>query len=69
MAVESAAPPRAQLVYTLLIIAGIVAGIIGASTVGVIAYNYLTRPELRNPVQEESGGEAHATLPDWVIRV
>jgi hypothetical protein len=69
MSVESSAPPRAFLVYTLLVIAGIVAAIIGASTVGVISYNYITREELRNPPPPEGSEEGHGALPGWMVRI
>ncbi|MCH7752758.1 MAG: hypothetical protein IH898_11465 [Planctomycetes bacterium] len=68
MSVRSAPPPRAFLVYTLLIIAGVLAAVIGAITVGVIVYNYVTREELRNPPPLEEEGE-RARLPDWIVRI
>ena len=68
MSVRSAPPPRAFLVYTLLMIAGGLAAIIGAITVGVIAYNYVTREELRNPPPLAHEGQP-ANLPDWIVRI
>ncbi len=64
MSVASAAPRNARLVYLSLIIIGLLAAIVAATTVGVISYNYVTRDELRNPVpQEKDHGGGHASLP------
>ena len=64
MSVASAAPRNARLVYLTLILAGLVAAIVASATIGVIAYNYVTRDELRNPVPKETEHDAgHALLP------
>ena len=64
MSVASAAPRNARLVYLSLIILGLLAAVVAATTIGVISYNYLTRDELRNPVPKESDyGGGHASLP------
>ena len=62
MSVESAAPANARMVYSLLIAAGIVAAVIGAVLISIISYNYVTRIELREPVEDGS----HASLPAWL---
>ena len=62
MSAEGAAPPHARLVYNVLIAAGLLAAAVGAATIGVIVYNYVTRVELREPAPRDGG---HATLPDW----
>ena len=62
MAVRSAAPQSAPLVYTILTITGVLAAMLGAALVGLIVYNYVTRPELRNP--EPQG--VHSELPAWI---
>ena len=64
MSVESAPPPHAQLVYTALLIVGMIAAVVASATIGIIVYNYVTRVELREPVQAP-----HATVPDWIVRV
>ena len=61
MSVRSAAPARSGLVYSLLIAIGLIAGIVGAATTIYIAYEYVTREELRNPVPHEEPG--HSQLP------
>ena len=64
MSVASAAPRNARLVYLSLIILGLLAAAVAASTIGVISYNYVTRDELRNPVPKEKEYEGgHASLP------
>lgn len=67
MSVRSAAPPSAPLVYTTLVIAGAIAALIGAALIGIIVYNYATRPELRNP--EPAPGETviQGELPPWML--
>ena len=64
MTVNSAAPRSAPLVYTVLIIVGVLAAMIGASLIGIITYNYVTREELRNPIPREAPG--HSQLPAWI---
>ena len=64
MSIESAAPPSAPAVYRALIVAGVIAAIVGAVTVGVIVFNFVTRPELHDPVPIEDAG--HAQPPAWV---
>ena len=67
MSVRSAAPPRAGLVYGLLIAVGMIAAVIGALTMAYIVYEYVWADdsfERRNP---ESAG--HAQLPDWIVQV
>jgi hypothetical protein len=63
MSVRSSAPPRAGIVYTSLVILGLLAAALGASTIGVIVYNYTSREELRNPVPLI---EEHTALPFWI---
>jgi hypothetical protein len=65
MSVRSAAPARSGLVYSLLIAAGLIAGLIGAATVIYISYEYVTREELRNPVPHEES--SHGSLPTGVV--
>ena len=67
MSVRSASPPSAGIVYVLLVIAGVVAAAVSASTIGWIVYSYVTDEERRNPPPVESG--EHATLPDWLVSV
>ncbi len=64
MSVRSAAPPRAGLVYSILITLGLIAAIVGAATVIYISYEYVTRQELREPVPIEDTG--HSQLPSWL---
>ena len=68
MSVESAAPANARMVYTLLVAAGVISALIGVVMIVIISYNYITRIELREPVEQESSGE-HASLPAWIVRV
>ena len=56
MSVASAAPANARAVYTALIVLGAISVIIACVAMGVISYEYVTRDELRNPVEESSGG-------------
>lgn len=65
MAVRSAAPKNAPLVYTILTIIAVLAAMGGAALMGIIVYNYVTRPELRNPVPQE-GATTHGELPAWI---
>lgn len=67
MSVESAAPANARMVYSLLIAAGVISALIGVILVTVISYNYITRIELREPVEE--GTTEHAVLPSWIVRI
>lgn len=60
MSVRSSAPPRAGMVHTLLIIVGLLAAVLGATLMGIITYNYTSRPELRDPVPMH---EKHTALP------
>ena len=70
MSVRSAPSPSAGFVYKLLIITGFIAAAIGASTVVVISYNYITRDELRNPVPVEEHDEGgHGALPGWIVTI
>lgn len=64
MSVRSAAPPKSGLVYSLLITAGLIAGLVGLITMIYIPYQYVTREELRNPVPLDDG--SHGQLFTWV---
>ena len=64
MSPERALPPPATAVSRAMLVAGVVAAIVGAVTVGVIIFNFVTRPELNNPVPIEDAG--HAQPPAWV---
>jgi hypothetical protein len=64
MSVRSAAPPNSGLVYSLLIIVGLIAAIVGAATVVYISYEYVTREELRNPVPLEES--EHGQQLTWL---
>lgn len=68
MSVASAAPRNARLVYLTLILVGLLAAVVAASTIGIISYNYVTRDELRNPPpKEKEYGGGHAVLPAGLI--
>ncbi len=70
MSTQSAAPPKARLVYTLLLAIGLVSAIIGAVVVTVISYNYVTRPELRDPVPVHNDhAKSHASLGASITRL
>ena len=68
MSMESAAPPNARSVYRVLITAGVVAAVVGATTIGIIVFNFVTRPELHDPVRLE---DAHGFVPPpaWLTRI
>ena len=66
MSIESAAPPSAPAVYRALIVAGAIAAIVAAITIGIMVFNVVTRPELHNPVPLEDAG--HAQAPSWAAR-
>ncbi|MEX2598946.1 MAG: hypothetical protein WD533_04740 [Dehalococcoidia bacterium] len=67
MSVESAAPANARLIYSLLLALGAIAAITGAIVIGVIVYNYMTRPELRDPVPLHSSFQP--VQQDWIVHV
>ena len=66
MSIESAAPPNAPAVYRTLIVAGAIAAIVAAVTIGIMVFNVVTRPELHDPVPLEDAG--HAQAPSWAAR-
>lgn len=63
MSVRSSVPPRAGMVYTILIVVGLLAAVLGATLMGIITYNYTSREELRNPVPLI---EEHTALPSVI---
>ncbi len=67
MSIESAAPPSAPAVYRALIAAGAIAAVVAAVTIGIIVFNFVTRPELHDPVPIEDAG--HAQPPAWAARI
>ena len=68
MSVQSSSPPRAGLVYTLLIVAGIAAAIIGAATVGWISYRYASDIDVREGDRlYQAENEGHGSLPAWIV--
>ena len=67
MSIESAAPPSAPAVYRTLIVAGAIAAIVAAVTIGIMVFNVVTRPELHDPVPLEDAG--HVELPTWPTRI
>lgn len=52
MAAESAAPRNATTVYRTLILLSLLGLAAAGSAIGFIAHEYVTRPELRDPVHE-----------------
>ena len=66
MVIQSAPRSSQRTVYALLIALGLLAAAVAGSTIGFIAHEYVTRPELRNPVPLDTGSE-HGALPSWVI--
>ncbi len=68
MSTESAAPRHARAVYAGLIAMGIVFALIAAATISIIAYNYVTRIELREPppLEQHTEDDAQGALPTWV---
>jgi hypothetical protein len=50
-------PKNSRLVYSGLIFLGILAAAIAGSTIGFISYEYVTRPELRDPIPHEKYSE------------
>ena len=71
MSIESAAPPSAPAVYRTLIVAGAIAAIVAAVTIGIMVFNVVTRPELHDPdpvpVPVEDAGHAQALT--WAARI
>lgn len=65
MAIQSSQRASQRTVYALLVVLGLLAAAVAGSTIGFIAYEYTTRPELRDPVPLESPGE-QSTIPGWV---
>ena len=61
MAINTSARRSNRNVYTSLIVLAIVACMIAGSTIGFIAYEYVTRVELREP--PEQTGTEHSWLP------
>jgi hypothetical protein len=50
-------------IYLALIMLGVLAFMVAGSTMGYIAYQYVTREEIRNPVHRNVGQEEeHASL-------
>ena len=68
MAIESSPRASQRTVYVLLVALGLLAAAVAGSTIGFIAYEYTTRPELRNPIPLEAEGE-HSAVPAWVAGV
>ena len=68
MAIESSPRSSQRTVYALLVALGLLAAAVAGSTIGFIAYEYTTRPELRDPIPLETEGE-HSALPGWVTSV
>ena len=66
MSTESATPPSAPAVYRTLVAAGTIAAIVAAITIGIIVFNFVTRPELHDPVPLEDAG--HAQPAAWAAR-
>lgn len=52
MTAESAAPRNASAVYRTLMLLSLLGLAVAGSVIGFIAYEYVTRPELRNPVHQ-----------------
>ena len=50
-------PRNSRLVYSGLIFLGILAAAIAGATMGFISYEYVSRPELRNPIPHEKHSE------------
>ena len=70
MSVQSSSPPRAGLVYTLLIVAGIAAAVIGAATVAWISYRYVSDIDVREGDRlYQAENEDHGSLPAWIVPV
>jgi hypothetical protein len=68
MSVRSAAPPRAGMVYGILIAVGVIAAAIAAATIGYIVYEYVWADdsfERRNPPP----AEGYAEVPGWIVQV
>ena len=66
MAVESSPPPSARIVYTALGLLVVVAALVAFSTIGYIVHQYVTREELRNPLEQV---EEHAQMPSFSLLV
>ena len=70
MSVQSASPPHAGLVYTLLIAAGLVAAVVSAATVGWIVYRYVSAIDVRaGDLLYEGPSRVHGTLPGWIVPI
>ncbi len=66
MSIESSQRKHQRSVYALLIAVGLIAAAISGSVITYISYEYITRPELRDPVPHESPTH-HSSLPDYTI--
>lgn len=59
MAVENSTPSYFRGIYLYLIILGVVSFMVASSVMGFIAYEYVTREEIRNPVHKKSLVDDH----------
>lgn len=60
MSTVSAAPARSRLVLIVLLVLLALSLVLASVMMGWISYEYVTREELRNPVEEtSSGGGGH----------
>ena len=56
--------------YLAMILLGVLAFMVAGSTMGYIAYQYVTREEIRNPVHKDVGQEEdHASFDVVVTRI
>ena len=66
MVSDSSIPRRHRNVHLALMMLGILAAMVAASTIGYIAYEYVTRQELREPPPLE---EEHTALPSLFLTI
>ena len=64
MAIDLPSPGRSRAVYVALVLLGLFAAMVAASTIGFIVHEYVTREELRNPPPVE---QEHSALPWWLL--
>jgi hypothetical protein len=56
--------------YLAMILLGVLAFMVAGSTMGYIAYQYVTREEIRNPVHKDVGHEEdHASFHVMVTHI
>ncbi len=68
MTIESSQRKHQRSIYALLIAIGLIAAVISGSVIAYISYEYITRPELRDPIPHESQTH-HSSISSSIIHL